>query len=93
MRQCSWNLQDMRWVTKIDLRMLCCVGLGLVGRESAGFHGNQTVAVTSFVLRSLSAWSTEISRRFYSSLPPLFPARRCAALLYTPTGVAMRGIS
>jgi hypothetical protein len=47
-------------------------------------------SVNGFVLRSLlgglsgCSWRVpaEILRRFYSSLPPLFAARRCAALLY-----------
>ncbi len=47
-------------------------------------------AANGFVLRSLSdrlpcsfaEGPTEILRRFSSSLPPLFAARRCATLLY-----------
>jgi hypothetical protein len=53
-------------------------------------------AITGFVLRSLSSCRlddlTEPSRRFFSSLPPLFAARRCATRLYSTSPVATKGV-
>jgi hypothetical protein len=94
--QILWNSRNMLRITT-SYRL---TGRGLtaahVACTSDKFLRVATRAINGFVLRSLSSCllynATEISRRFSSSLPPLFAARRCATHLYATSAFATRGV-